>query len=84
MCGRFSRYFPRGKDQNVKKAIEEYEEGNLPEATATALKYYDKTYDHAVESIRARSICSLNFHKQLLVNGSRSLPRSKIVILKTK
>ncbi len=33
--------------QNVKKAIESFESGDVRMATAIALKYYDKTYEHA-------------------------------------
>ncbi len=33
--------------QNVKKAVEAFEAGDVRMATAVALKYYDKTYKHA-------------------------------------
>jgi hypothetical protein len=33
--------------QHVKAALEAFERGNLEEATAIALHYYDKTYLHA-------------------------------------
>ncbi len=35
--------------QNVKAAIEAYEKGHVEDATAIALRYYDKAYQHATD-----------------------------------
>lgn len=60
------------------QAKEAFEQGNLSEATALVLKYYDKTYHHSTSLRKPTSLTSLTFTQESVTEIADSLIQAKM------